>query len=431
MELQNISKVKRKRNYDNLYQTLGDDKKVDYQLLEKSLADVKYDVEIFENFLSPKSKLVKKLHRRKLKNNTLIKSKRIARNSILFNLSSNNLNMRNNSSSSNSLDKLIKKQFSLKKKENRKINDIKNIKRTLNIKSRNNNLNLEEDKKSIFITDYKMSTTDNKNNPINNIIQSKQRDFKQFKEKYYSFSLNKNLPPIKSQVPNFFNNNDAKASDYINKTISSKSKYSNAFIKTEPMIIKKNKFLYIDEKSILNMIKKNKSIISRMNTVKNKFDNDMVNFEALYKYLNWKYGISDSNKYFIDIGAYKKDSEELINKKKSFYDRLDDMVDQINKNKKKKDMENLKKQYGININKKKDNVDYNSINVNETEKLFLKGKKIKNVLKEVYNRKILEKKVRRKIKTLLDSSQDKIKNINKNFYTFRIKELELNDIDNK
>ena len=179
------------------------------------------------------------------------------------------------------------------------------------------------------------------------------------------------------------------------------------------------------------MIKKNKSIISRINTVKNKFDNDMVNFEALYKYLNWKYGISDSNKYFIDIDAYKKDSEELINKKKSFYDRLDDMVDQINKNKKKKDMENLKKQYGININKKKDNVDYNSINENETEKLFLKGKKIKNVLKEVYNRKILEKKVRRKIKTLLDSSQDKIKNINKNFYTFRIKELELNDIDNK
>ena len=69
--------------------------------------------------------------------------------------------------------------------------------------------------------------------------------------------------------------------------------------------------------------------------------------------------------------------------------------------------------------------------MNETEKLFLKGKKIKNVLKEVYNRKILEKKVRRKIKTLLDRSQDKIKNINKNFYTFRIKELELNDIDNK
>ena len=197
------------------------------------------------------------------------------------------------------------------------------------------------------------------------------------------------------------------------------------------MINKKNKFLYIDEKSILNIIKKNKSIISRINTVKNKFDNDMVNFEALYKYLNWKYGISDSNKYFIDIDAYKKDSEELINKKKSFYDRLDDMVEQINKNKKKKDMENLKKQYGININKKKDDVDYNSINVNETEKLFLKGKKIKNVLKEVYNRKILEKKVRRKIKTLLDRSLDKIKNINKNFYTFRIKELELNDIDNK
>ena len=195
------------------------------------------------------------------------------------------------------------------------------------------------------------------------------------------------------------------------------------------MIIKKNKFLFIDEKKLLNMIKTYNSIISRINRDKNKFDNDMVNFETLYKYLNWKYGISDSNKYFIDIGAYKKDSEDLIDKKKSFYDRLDDMVDQINKNKKKKDMENIKKQFGININKKKDNVDYNSIYVNEDEKYFLKGKKIKNVLKEVYNRKILEKRVRRKIKTLLDRSQDKINNINKNFYTFRIKELKLHDVD--
>ena len=72
MELQNIGKIKNKRSYYNIYRTLGDEKKVDYQILDKSLADVKYDLDIFENFLSPKSKLSPKLHQRKYKNSILI-----------------------------------------------------------------------------------------------------------------------------------------------------------------------------------------------------------------------------------------------------------------------------------------------------------------------------------------------------------------------
>ena len=194
------------------------------------------------------------------------------------------------------------------------------------------------------------------------------------------------------------------------------------------MIIKKNKFLFVDEKAVSNMIKKNRSIVNKITYSNNKFENDMVSFETMYKYLNWKYGISDSNKYFIDIGAYKKNPENLIDNKKSFYDKLDEMVDEINKNKKMKDMESIKKQYGININRKKDNVDYNSINVNEYDRLFLKGRKIKNILKELYARKKTEKRTRRKIKILLDRSRDKIININKNFDNFRIKDLKMNGL---
>ena len=176
------------------------------------------------------------------------------------------------------------------------------------------------------------------------------------------------------------------------------------------------------------MIKKNRSIVNKITYSNNKFENDTVSFETMYKYLNWKYGISDSNKYFIDIGAYKKNPENLIDNKKSFYDKLDEMVDEINKNKKMKDMESIKKQYGININRKKDNVDYNSINVNEYDRLFLKGRKIKNILKELNARKKTEKRTRRKIKILLDRSRDKIININKNFDNFRIKDLKMNGL---
>ena len=423
MELQNIGKIKNKRSYYNIYRTLGDEKKVDYQILDKSLADVKYDLDIFENFLSPKSKLSPKLHQRKYKNSILIKNKRMVRNTLFINLSNNNLNMRNKSSS-NSLDKLIKKQFSVKQQKHKKINGIKNVKKTLKAKSRNNNLDFDENKKSIFITDYKMATANynNKedNNQINNMVQTRN---KYLKERYFSFSLNKNLPPIKAQTTNYSNNNDLKTLD--NKDKIKNSKYSNEFIKTQPMIIKKNKLLCIDEEAVSNMIKKNKSIINKINTVKNKLDNDMIYFEIMYKYLNWKYGISDSNKYFIDIKTYKKDPEQLINNKKSFYDKLDEMVDEINRNKRKNDMESIKKQYGIKINKKKDNVDYNSINVNEAEKLFLKGRKIKNILKELYLRKKTEKRTRRKIKSILDRSQDKFNNINKNFYNFKNKEVQM------
>ena len=412
MELQNIYNTKNKTNFYNLYHTLGDEKKVDYQLLNNSLSDIRYDIEIFENFLSPKSKLIKKLLQKKLRNNTIeVKNKRNVKNSLFFNLSNKHLNMRNHSSS-NSLDKLVQKhKFSFKYKENKKLNSIKSVKTNLQVNSRNKNINkeLNKNKKGIFITDYQSDglNKNNKedNNPINNINQPKQ---KYSKEKFFSFSLNKNLPPIKSPRMN------------------SKIKYTSTF--TEPMIIKKNKFLLVDEKVVSNMIKKNRSIVNKINIANNKFDNDAVSFETMYKYLNWKYGIADSNKYFIDIGKYKKYSENLIDRKKSFYDKLDEMVDELNMNKKKKDMENLKKQYGININRKKDNIDYNSINVNEYERLFLKGRKIKNILKELFVRKKTEKRTRRKIKILLDRSRDKIMNINKNFNNFRIKELKMNEI---
>jgi len=48
--------------------------------------------------------------------------------------------------------------------------------------------------------------------------------------------------------------------------------------------------------------------------------NENIDFETKFKYVNWKYGIADMDKYFIDIDAYKKNEEDLINKRKSLYD---------------------------------------------------------------------------------------------------------------
>ena len=60
MEFQISYKDKNKRNRNSIFKTLGNEKKVDYELIRNSLSTIKNDVNIFETFLSPKSKLAKK-----------------------------------------------------------------------------------------------------------------------------------------------------------------------------------------------------------------------------------------------------------------------------------------------------------------------------------------------------------------------------------
>ena len=417
MELQNISSKKKLGGYYTIFHTLGDEKKVDYQLLDKSLGEIKYDVNIFETFLSPKSKLTKKTGRRKLRLGSLIKNRRTVRNNTL-----STAHIKNNSSIS--LDKIIKKNFFIKKKEEDEKKEVKDVKTKKSYKARNIILNLKKRKKKedIFITDIRMNSIDNANDQINQIRtfhKKKARDLKDNIGKNHSLKIL--LPPIKTKNTET-NKEELNSIEYVNKMINEDNKNSNTNIKTENQIIKKNnKFISINENAILNMIKRNKRIVNKINTIKSNFENKMVTFEAKYKYINWKYGISDLDKYFIDIDSYKKDSEDLINNKKSLYDKLDDIITHLKEKKELKDLETIKKQYGININKKKDNVDYNSINMNEFEKLFLKGKKVKNILKELYERKKTEKNQRNKIKNILNRSKDRCNIINKNFQSFRMK----------
>ena len=416
MEFQYSYKTKNKGNKYSIFNTLGNEQKIDYELIEKSLSSIKNDVTVFETFLSPKSKLAKKMGRRKLRFNPYIKSIGMTKNSSSF----NSLNMPR--SSSNSLDKLFKNRFSVLKTEETNENKPKDIKpKKKEKKSRNLKLTSHSKKDNLFITSFKMNTVDEENNKINPI--NIRQDGKKTHRTIQTQHLKRSLPPIKSKST--VTKENIKSIDYVNKIINEDYKNSSSYGKMKnPLIIKKNRFLTIDEDVALNMIKKQQKIVKKINNVRANFENINVFFEAKYKYLNWKYGLADVNKYFIDIDTYKKDPQDLINNKKSFYDRLDDMVDKINEEKEKKDMENIKKQYGININKKKDNVDYDKgENADEYDKLFLKGRKIKNILRETYQRKILEKKIRDKIKSILESSRDKINIINKNFQSYKMKTL--------
>jgi len=423
MELQNIYRNKNKKNTYRIFHTLGDEKKVNYELLNDSLTKIEYDVDIFAKFLSPRSRIsriTKKPARQKTKRYSIINYRRIPRNNTSI---SSNLYYK---SSSASFDKLYKNNYSTKfkevKKESPKLRklDLKNNKMSRNIK-----LNLDQNKEKendIFITGFRMKTSDDFNGQINNLKGPyKVKQFQNNKKNNnYTLTLKQFLPPVKGRkLMSTYN-----SIDNTNKTNKEDNKSFNFFTNTVTQSIKrKNRFLTIDEKKVNEIMKYNKNIKNNINFVKNQFEYKYDTFEALYKYLNWKYGTADVNKYFIDIDTYKKNPEDIIDRKKSFYDKLDDMVDFLIKKRKMKDMENIKKQYGININKKKDNIDYNTINVDESEKLFLKGKKIKNKLKEVYERRKLEKGTRVKIKNILNRSKDRISIINKNFNNFRLKEL--------
>ena len=423
MELQNIYRNKNKKNTYRVFHTLGDEKKVNYELLNDSLTKIEYDVDIFAKFLSPRSRIsriTKKPARQKTKRYSIIKYRPIPRNNTSI---SSNLYYK---SSSASFDKLYKNNYSTKfkevKKESPKLRklDLKNNKMSRNIK-----LNLDQNKEKendIFITGFRMKTSDDFNGQINNLKGPyKVKQFQNNKKnKNYTLTLKQFLPPVKGRkLMSTYN-----SIDNTNKTNKEDNKSFNFFTNTVTQSIKrKNRFLTIDEKKVNEIMKYNKNIKNNINFVKNQFEYKYDTFEALYKYLNWKYGTADVNKYFIDIDTYKKNPEDIIDRKKSFYDKLDDMVDFLIKKRKMKDMENIKKQYGININKKKDNIDYNTMNVDESEKLFLKGKKIKNKLKEVYERRKLEKGTRVKIKNILNRSKDRISIINKNFNNFRLKEL--------
>ena len=424
MELQNIYRNKNKKNTYRVFHTLGDEKKVNYELLNDSLTKIEYDVDIFAKFLSPRSRIsriTKKPARQKTRRYSIINYRRIPRNNTSI---SSNLYYK---SSSASFDKLYKNNYSTKfkevKKESPKLRklDLKNN----NKMSRNIKLNLDQNKEKendIFITGFRMKTSDDFNGQINNLKGPyKVKQFQNNKKNSnYTLTLKQFLPPVKGRTLMSTYNNI----DNTNKTNKEDNKSFNFFTNTVTQSIKrKNRFLTIDEKKVNEIMKYNKNIKNNINFVKNQFEYKYDTFEALYKYLNWKYGTADVNKYFIDIDTYKKDPEDIIDRKKSFYDKLDDMVDFLIKKRKMKDMENIKKQYGININKKKDNIDYNTMNVDESEKLFLKGKKIKNKLKEVYERRKLEKGTRVKIKNILNRSKDRISIINKNFNNFRLKEL--------
>ena len=108
MEFHDIQNQKNQNITYHVFQALGKEKKSEYNQYEKDIANLKYNVDILEGFSSFKSKLSRKMVRKKGRNNTKKKTRIVHYRP---------LNDRNYENSSKSLDRLIKKNYYIKQKE--------------------------------------------------------------------------------------------------------------------------------------------------------------------------------------------------------------------------------------------------------------------------------------------------------------------------
>ena len=148
---------------------------------------------------------------------------------------------------------------------------------------------------------------------------------------------------------------------------------------------------------------------------------------ARFKYTEYKYGIAEIQKYFMDLKAYGKREEEEIEKRKTFFDFAEEAIDEMNEEKYQKQLENIKKKHGIDvkkhdlseedkkniikkiINSKKLIVNEKSIADSEEEE---KLKSLSKILGEVAERQKNEKFKRNKVKNLILMCKNEIGLIN-------------------
>ena len=154
------------------------------------------------------------------------------------------------------------------------------------------------------------------------------------------------------------------------------------------------------------------------NTLKNKINKGIEKFNIMewymrtrFKYTEYKYGIAEIDKYFMDLKAYGKPEEEEIEKRKTFYEHVEDVIDDIHQVQQQKEIEKLNKKYGINQDKK---------NITKSKK----GKKefnppqqkqmieLSRALKEIEKRKKKEKNCREEIGDILEKCKQRLHSIN-------------------
>ena len=219
----------------------------------------------------------------------------------------------------------------------------------------------------------------------------------------YSNAKKVKLPNLKSNNSftkiNIENNNKNNISR--NKSLSNKKNNS----------LNKEQFPQITNYMIKNMKKENNNIKNKIYKGIDKFNIMEWYMKTRFKYAQYKYGIAEIQKYFMDLKAYGKPEEEEIEKRKTFYEHVEDIIDDIHLVQQQKETEKINKKYGIAQDKKKllKSKKENNNNDNPQKK---QRTELSKALQEIIKRQKKEKQKRQQIDDILFKCKQRVHSIN-------------------
>ena len=468
----NDSKINEELHYANIFSNISKfEKNKRYQQLQKGLSSLKNEVKIMEDFITNRKKLQKKKNNypRKINinqyNDKDINKRNLSKgiNSIsLRKRMSSLLNQSNNLSGGNgnsiiqtekNKNKVNKISYtSIKEKKN-----LKNVNKSQDIRlesqkyihteiSNDNDIDINGEKlPNIYMSIDKMSDSNigsintNTNSKINSSVRLPKIQSRSQKKYFITENDYDNTNSI-DVTDNNLNYNTIK----LYKKIKTNNLKSNSIIKKYPNILKSYKLnssingeqLNLETDRIVKNMKDNNIKIKKKINYK-LAEQNLVNWEmkSKFKMAQWKYGIAEIQKYFIDLQAFGKPEEDELVNRKTFYDLVEDLIDDIKITREEKEIKSIEDKYTNNKKEnkygdlkkkedKKNDQEKMQDEINSVDNTINKRKELSKALKNVELRQKKEKERRDLIeyimfksdlrkKAIYDSTDKLIKNKNK------------------
>ena len=159
-----------------------------------------------------------------------------------------------------------------------------------------------------------------------------------------------------------------------------------------------------------NFLKRLKRIKNLLNKKNYEYELDKWIMRSKMKYAKWKFGIDELEKYFMNVDEFGIKEKNEIELRKSFYKKLNILIDELKEEKEMKKIKEREKFYGINIKEEKDVVKKNEYWKGENAMKIMKEQS--QFLKMTKERKIKEQKNREIIERILMKTKQTAFNIN-------------------
>ena len=412
--------IKNQIKFSNVFSKMSKtEKNKQYINLQTNLNSLSKDVRLLIDFSKDKYEKMKS----KSSNKDYQYKRFLARSNFLLRRNRNKkftsiLNILNNyiESHQNKLGELAKRRN--KFKNNKKLNKIKaqhviynRINKSVNTNSKKLpklNLNLIDKSLESKLNKYNMSDRSSPNNLNIKNKETKNLKILTEKEKEQNLIQKKNYNELSPQKEDI-NIND------------------NSFIKKFPKIINsKSTKNYINRFELLKNTEKIEKIIQKKNSkIKNGINYKLAEqnlidwvIKSKLKFARWKFGIAEIEKYFVDLNAFGKQEEQELIKRKTFYDEVEEIIDELKLSEEKKDMKKIKDKH--NKEEKKDFNEFDKTEKNEenndinmVDNTLNKYSEVSKVLQKIKLRKLNEEKTRNIINNILTKSDLGRRAINK------------------